>query len=175
MVFESFISTTTGTVVFEFYLPFLLIFSLFFGLMDRVKPFGEHQRRLHVLISLIASLYIILFSPFAAGISGFFATLFGETSLIIVTLLIGMMIVALLTGMGATKETWDKVWKRAFSGIVLLAFIIAAAIFVTSGGLDLLGAIGGTWLAISGEDMLIIGLIIITILAMWFMGRGPED
>ena len=176
MVFETFLSGSGGTAIFEFYLPFLLTFSLFFGLMDRVKPFGDNQKRLHMIISLIAAFYILIFSPFAGQISTFFATFFAETSLIIVTLLVGMMIVALLTGMGASKDTWDKVWKKAFSGIVMLAFIVAVALFISSGGLNLLGSTGfGGGIGLSTEDFLIIGLVLITIAAIWFMARSSED
>lgn len=176
MVFETLLSGTGGTVVFEFYLPFLLTFTLFYGLMERVKPFGEHQTRLHVIIALIASFYILLFSPVAVQISSFFANFFAETSLVIVTLLVGMMIVALLTGMGFKQEDWNKVWKRAFGGIVLLGFIVAAAIFISSGGLNLFGAAGNLGsLGISSEDLLIIGLVVITVAAIWFMGRSSED
>jgi len=174
MVLETLLAGTGGTVVFEFYLPFLLTFTLFYGLMEKVKPFGEHQRRLHIIFALIAAFYILLFSPFATQISSFFANFFAQTSLIIVTLLVGMMIVALLTGMGFKEEDWRKVWSRAFSGIVMLGFIVAAAIFVTSGGLNILGsgAFGG--LALSGEDMVIILLVVITVAALWYMGRSNE-
>jgi hypothetical protein len=176
MVFETLLSGTSGQVVFEFYLPFLLTFTLFYGLMERVKPFGESQRRLHIIISLIAAFYILIFSPFAGQISSFFANFFAETSLVIVTLLVGMMIVALLTGMGFKQDDWNKVWKRAFGGIVMLGFIVAAAIFVSSGGLTLLGngtTLGG--LTLSSDDLIIIGLVVITVAALWFMGRGSED
>jgi hypothetical protein len=176
MVFETLLQGTGGTVVFEFYLPFLLTFTLFFGLMERVKPFGDSQRRLNIIISLIAALYVLIFSPFAGQISSFFANFFAETSLIIVTLLVGMMIVALLTGMGFKEEDWRKVWKRAFSGIVMLGFIVAAAIFVTSGGLNFFGGTGAlSGLPFSSEDLLIIVLIIITVAALALMGRGSED
>src|SRR3989344_5238787 len=143
MVLESLLSGTGGTVVFEFYLPFLLTFTLFFGLMDRVNPFGPNQKKLHVIISLIAAFYILIFSPFAGQISTFFATFFAETSLVIVTLLVGMMVVAL---------------------------------FISSGGLNLLGAAGfGGGIGLSAEDLLIIGMVVITVAAIWFMGRSSED
>ncbi|MBS3055708.1 MAG: hypothetical protein J4452_04455 [Candidatus Aenigmarchaeota archaeon] len=176
MVLESLLSGTGGTVVFEFYLPFLLTFTLFFGLMDRVNPFGPNQKKLHVIISLIAAFYILIFSPFAGQISTFFATFFAETSLVIVTLLVGMMVVALLTGMGFSKEGWDKVWHRAFGGIVMLGFVVAVALFISSGGLNLLGAAGfGGGIGLSAEDLLIIGMVVITVAAIWFMGRSSED
>ena len=178
MVLEALLGGVGGTVVFEFYLPFLLTFTLFYGLMERVKPFGASQRRLHVIISLIAAFYILIFSPFAGQISSFFASFFAETSLVIVTLLVGMMVVALLTGMGFKEDDWNKVWKRAFSGIVLLGFILAVALFISSGGLNLFGGAGGFGgipFGLSSEDLLIIGLVVITVAALWFMGRSSSD
>ena len=173
--FEALLTLAKTYGFFEFYLPFLLIFSLFYGLLQKSKIFGPEGGRVNVIVSLVAALYILIFSPYSIEISTFFANFFGTTSMVIITLVVGMMIVGLLVGPMWTKEGWDKVWKHAAGGIVLVGFLIALAIFWGSGGFELFGqAIPGFGL-ITFEDVILIFLIIVTAVALWFMTKGGED
>lgn len=173
--FETLLTLARTYGFFEFYLPFLLVFSLFYGLLEKSKVFGDTGRRINVIVALVAALYILIFSPYSATISTFFANFFGATSMIIITLVVGMMIVGVMVGPMWSKEGWDKVWKHAAGGVVLIGFILALAIFWGTGGFDLFGQTIPGFGAMTTEDVILIFLIIVTAVALWFMTRGGED
>lgn len=157
---------------FEFYLPFLLVFSMFYGLLQKANIFGPGGNRINLIIALVASFYVLIFSPLSITISSFFSTFFAETSLVVVTLLVGMMIVGLLMGFQFTKGDWEALWKRAAGGIVLVGFLLGLAIFWSSGGFQILGTAAPGLGGLASEDVILIALIAVTAIALWWMTKG---
>lgn len=172
--FEQFFSIAENYGVFSFYLPFLLVLTIFYGLLQKVKIFGEGGSRLNLVISLVASLYVIIYSPAAGTIAGFFSKFFAESSLIMITLLVGAMIFAVLTGPLFDAEGWKEFSKKWVWLAVFLVVIGLAGIFLSSGGVELFGQIGMP-LSISIEQWVVIILILATVLVIWLMtSEGKE-
>lgn len=169
--FETLLTLAQTYGLFEFYLPFLLVFSLFYGLLEKTKIFGTEGKRVNVIIALVSSLYILIFSPVSITISTFFSTFFAETSLVIVTLLVGMMMVGLLAGDIFNPSGWKNIWSKSLGIIVFLGFLLGVGIFWTSGGFQLFGQIA-PGISVSAEDMMLIVLIAFTVVIMWYMSRG---
>jgi len=172
--FESLLTLAKTYGFFEFYLPFLLVFSLFYGLLDKSKVFGDTGKRINLVIAVVAAFYILVFSPVSITISQFFSTFFAETSLVIITLVVGMMIVSLLAGNIFTAQGWKELWSKSLGVIVFAGFLVGIAIFWSSGGFELFGQMmpGGGALAIGAEDLMLIVLIGITVAVMWYMSRS---
>jgi FtsH-binding integral membrane protein len=164
--------------VFTLYLPFLLVFALFYALLVKTKVFGKggNVNKINALVALIAALYVAVFSPFAASISIFFATLFAQASVGLVALLIFVMFVGLLLGPFVTSEEgWDKLGKRAIPLLVIAAFLFTLWLFFSS-------AATATWFeelapptfGLTGEDVALIVLVIITLVILyWLVSSGP--
>jgi hypothetical protein len=170
--FETALNMLKTYGIFEFYLPFLLVFTMFFGLLEKVQPFGKEQKRLNVIIAAIAGFYVMVFSPMAITITSFFSDFFAKTSITIVTLLVGMMIVGLLAG-----PFWEKKDKenKIAGVIILIGVIVGAALFLNAGGLALFTQIAGDMgFGIDGETMVILIMVGLTVVAIWYMTREPK-
>lgn len=169
MAFEAFFQLAKTYGIFEFYLPFLLVLTLFYGVLQKIQLFGKEGKRFNMIIALVGALYVMVYSPVAITITQFFSTLFTETAVAIMTLVVGVMIVGVLGGpdVAKLKEKW--MGPALFVGILLGIFI-----FVSSGGLQLFMTVMGPEVPISPEDLIMIILIIITIAAIWYMTKEEK-
>jgi hypothetical protein len=172
--FETFFTLAKTYGIFEFYLPFLLVLTLFYGLLEKTKIFGEKMSRLNMIISLVAALYVMIYSPVAITITSFFSTFFTQTSIVIVTLLVGVMILGLLGGPILGGKGWEQLGKKWMGAAVFLAVLLGIGIFSASGGFQLFVETVPV-LGLSAEDIVLIVLLVITILAIWYITRGESE
>ena len=193
-LFEEFVSLATQFGIFEFYLPFLILFSLFYGLLSKMKLFGnpfaaDKEARLakaiNLIFSLAAALFLMVYTPLGFTLTQFFATMFGHTMVIITTIICAGMVIYLLSRMAGVDifERKDK-WSLA---AIILGSLIAIGLFVGSAGFgmfpDLLPTVGIPAvpsivlpaLNITAQDVMLIALILITILAIWFVAHGEKE
>jgi len=163
--------------IYEYYLPFVILFSLIFGLLTKSKIFGEDKKskNLNVIISLAAAFYIMAYSPLGVTLTQFFANLFTELAVMLVTILAFMMIVALLIPItGKEKMEFPKAAKY----IGLFGVLIAAGIYLSSGGMAIfpgLQEIALPVLGIDPQDLAIIVLIVLTAIVIWWMSKGEGE
>ena len=165
--------------IFHFYLPFVLVFAIFYGLLTKSKVFGEDKisKRLNAIIALVAALYVVGFTPVGVQLISFadyIATLFTDAAVVIVTLLVFLMIVFMLI---PTKNLGKlEGWWRA---LILIAAVIALALFFNAGGGAIFGFVGNLGgniggINLSGQDIAIIVLILVTVLVIYWLTRGDE-
>jgi len=173
--FDTFLNLAVQNGIFAFYLPFLLVLTLFYGLLDKTKILGKEGKRLNMIIALIAALYVMLFNQgLSLSITTFFATFFAGASIVLVTILVGIMVIGLLLSGPITDETWEKVWKRAVGGIVMLGFIIAIFLFSSAGGFNLFTTVAPGLTTLDADTVMLIIIVAVTVFALWFMTRGEE-
>jgi hypothetical protein len=160
--------------IFTHYLPFLLVFVLFYAILIKTKIFGE-DRRIAFLIALIASLYVM---TMGSTVGAFMTSFFGGGSIIIIVILLILMIAGLVVG----DRAWDSFSEgRPLTGLIFLAIIIGGVLFYLSGGLDILG------LTMPGVDtptelpfdidqdtLILIGIMIFFVIVIWWMIGGPR-
>jgi hypothetical protein len=171
----------TAGGLFAIYLPFLLIFAIFYALLAKTQVFGKEGKanKINAIVALIIAAYVAIFSPFAGTISVFFAAFFAQASVGLVVLLVFIMVVGLLLGpFVSTQEGWEKLGKKFIPIIVVVAFLFAIGLFLSSAGFSGIieqffggatGGIGG--FGLSGEDIALIVLIVITIaILFWLVG-----
>jgi len=160
--------------IFHFYLPFVLVFAIFYGLLTKSGIFGKDSmaKRLNAIIALVAALYVVGFTPVGVQLISFadyLATLFTDAAVIIVTLLVFIMILYMLV---PGKQLGDLTgWLRVLG---LVAVLIVLAIFFNAGGGQIFGFIGniGGGLGISGisgQDIALIVLILITVGVIYWL------
>jgi len=181
-VLESLLINLQNQGIFELYLPFLLTFAIFFALLEKSKVFGKDASKINALIAFIAGFYIMIYSPLGVSIGNFFSMFFAETSVLLVTLLVFLMVIALLMGPFLSEpEGWERLGKKVVPLVVVLGLLLAFGIFGSSGGFDLFrtGGLGGGSFGInlSSDDIVLIILLVGTILVIiWLVGGsgGPK-
>lgn len=160
--------------IFEYYLPFVILFSLFYGLINKSKIFGTGglENRLGLILSLGAALYVMAYTPVGFTMTQFFATFFTQTTVVLVTLLAFMMILALLVPLGP-REGLRNIIEKHLGSVVLLGMAIAFGLFLSSGGLSIFPGIPFI-VGLSAQDLVILSLIVLTVLVIWWMTK-PEE
>lgn len=177
---EGVISTLKEIGVFQFYLPFILVFAILFGLLVKTKLFGE-QRGIAVVIALAAAAFIMVYTPVGITFSQFLAQFVGGAVAVILTLVVLIVLVNMLSTKeaGILPDMWNDIFKGSMLWL-LLAFIllIVFGVFVSSGGTsifpglkinptELFSSIGG----LSPVTLTIIILIVGTALIVFLFGR----
>jgi hypothetical protein len=188
------ISIATQYGVFEFYLPFLIMFALFYGLLIKMKLFGDPYdeknkkgarlaRAISLIIALSASMFLMAYTPVGVSLASFLSGMFGQTSLILVTLVCAGLIIYVLGVMAGfdifklEKKEGAKV-PGMIKFIVIVVGLVVVAMFVSNSGLLFGEGVGATGITIPGleitaQDLMIIGLVILTVIAIWFVVREP--
>lgn len=174
---EDIINTFKTIGVFQFYLPFLLVFAILHGLLSRTQIL---KGGLSAIISLVAAAFIMIYTPVGITFAQFLANFFAGSVVVILTIVVVIIFVSMLVSSkiipdpSSVFKTGGTIWL--FIGIFV---VIAAAIFFASGGLGVFpggegfgNTLGGmsttTWAII----ILIVGTGLIAILAS--MGKsGP--
>lgn len=169
--------------VFEFYLPFLLVFTILFGLLQKIKLFGEQGKAINIIVSLAVAGFILVYTPVGITFSQFLTNFFGNVVVVILTLIVIVLFAAIVsTGFGFEFKELFK-GKGVILGALLLLALIVFGVFVASGGssifpgikigdktFDFFGGINtGTWALI----ILIVGTgIIVALFALTKEGKA---
>lgn len=104
----------------DYILPFLLVFTLTFAVLDKTKLLGEGKRQINAIISLVIGLILIAF-PYAQGI---IVKLIPFLAVALVILFIFMLMYGFAMGK-KEGDVLDKGVKIALGIIVGLAVIVA--------------------------------------------------
>jgi hypothetical protein len=148
--------------VFDYLLPFILIFSLVFGILRTSKVLGD-QKGIHVVIAVVVGLLVLR----GGNVQRFFPTIFpnlaiGLTVLLIVMLLVGLFIV----------DEGQNFRKYIYWGFMAIGVIIA--IIVVSNAFEEYGY--GSYSFYSGNAGWIIGAVLLVglIIAVAAGGGGGK-
>lgn len=186
-IFDPLISAAQQAGVFAFYLPFLITFALLYGLLSRSKIFGEPGRMPNALNAIIAfsiALFVIGFTPAGVSLSKFFGTFFNQTTIVLVTFIVGIIVLTLLgESLGPLSYAIDDKGNKIPTGkragfvigknIALVLGLVVLGVFINSGGLQALGLTGSTAVipGISMQDIMILAFIVITILLIYWVSK----
>lgn len=135
--------------VFDYLLPFLLIFALVYGILDKIKVTGEN-RGVHAVIAVVVGLLALRMQI----LQDFFRTVFPRLGVGLAVLLVIVILAGLF--MGENKKQWY--WGFGAVGVVIAIIIITQSFSDING----LGG-GGTWDNYAG---LIIGAVLVLALVI---------
>lgn len=132
--------------VFEFLLPFMLIFAIVFGILSQAKFLGEN-RAVNATIALAIGLFAILFPQTRL----FFANISANMAIGVVVLLAALIMLGLFVD-------WekDKGWRNgmaAFGGVIALVVILVS--------LSSNGFLGGFWWWDMYWPHIVVGLVVV--------------
>lgn len=169
--------------VFQFYLPFIILFAIIYGLLTKSKVFGEKARGLNAIIALAFAFFIMEYA-LAAPLETFFAQFAGTTMAILIGI-IGFLMVTYMLLAVVGGEMPDA--KKYAKYVVLIGIILAIGAYLASGGAAIFPGIsigsptGGITGGIPGisaltmSDIAIIALIVLTLALVIWLIRGEKD
>jgi len=106
--------------VYEYLLPFLLVFGIVFAILEKTNVFGEDKTNINALISVIIGLVLIVQQGIVETINLFLP----RVSLILIVIL--MFIIVMATLAGKKFEGFKGAWLGLFMLVGLVAVIYAA-------------------------------------------------
>jgi hypothetical protein len=137
--------------VFEYVLPFLLVFAVIFGILHKSQIIGDYRG-----INMVIAFAIALISITSYQFRSFFINLFPLAGVGVSILLVGMIMVGLFV------NSDDKWWKIVFYSIgMLIAVIIVISALSSYESFGL-----GAWWWREYLDSIIVGVIIIGLILL---------
>lgn len=130
--------------VFDFILPFLLVFVIVFGILESTRFFSDHKG-VHIIIALVIGLMSLRYQYF---LSTFLSELFPRIG-IGIAIILGLL---LLIGIFIGKK--DDYWRYILMGVGAVIFIVI--LWQTADRL------GWAWLGTVGDDS--VGFIILAVI-----------
>jgi hypothetical protein len=126
--------------IFQFFLPFIILFAILYGLLTKMKIFGDPKEdkgvnRINTIIAFACSAFIMI-TP-ASGLAiismtDFLANIFAGTLIYAVTI-IAFMVVLFMVATPLNKGQAPDFGKTAMIGGVV-AVVLTAVLFFSSGG-----------------------------------------
>lgn len=104
--------------VFDIFLPFLLIFAIIFGILERTEVFGKERRDINAVVALCIA-FIAIAAAWVANAIRVFSEFTGVASIVIVCFL---MLNTLIAGEQAQLPKWLK--YGAMVGVVVLILYV---------------------------------------------------
>lgn len=141
--------------VFEFLLPFLLVFAIVYGVLQSTKIFGG-DKGVHSIISVVIGVLAVRYVEFTYFYQELFPRLgIGLTILLAILILTGLFI----TDKSKTVVTW--IWLGIGAIIAIAVIYNSAAVF---GWVDGFGGTGSEWIAWIISAILLIGVIVVVVM-----------
>ncbi|MFH1501165.1 MAG: hypothetical protein ABIE22_04445 [archaeon] len=122
--------TFLSNVIFtEVVLPFLLVFTIVFAVLQKTKLFGENQKRINALVALAVGIILVAFSyP-----TGIIVKLMPFLAVVLVILFVFMLLFGFVSG-GDQGFTMPKGLKITFGILIGIALVIAVLVFTECSG-----------------------------------------
>jgi small-conductance mechanosensitive channel len=150
---------------YDFLLPWLFTFAIVYGLLMKVKLFGEEvNKKVSVALAFVIAFFVTAFA--GPGLAAFFSGLFGGASIFLAGILVIVLFLAMI-GWTPDMGKGGRSWKIA----ALILIIIGVAIFLVSSGI----VINGGFVL---NDITVTGIIVIVIIvaAMYFIAyEGKKE
>ncbi|MFH0752813.1 MAG: hypothetical protein V1914_04440 [archaeon] len=147
-----------GTGFYEVALPFLLIFTIIFAVLQKVKIFGPESRKYNVIISVAMALLVVRMTTIVASINMFLP----KVSWIVLVFIMALMLLGIF---GAKSE--------GFTG---LPFFIAIILSIVG----IIWAMSPTvklpeWLQLTSGDKATLIIFGVAIVAIYFIIKEPKS
>lgn len=173
--------------IFDFFLPFILMFVIFYGLLIKTKIFGSGEdkqptrfsKTISLVISLVAASYIMIFNPAGIGVtvSTFFANLFGQTLVVVMSLLAFLIVLYLMMNVLQPGATWN--WMKWGWAVLIIALVLGVGVFISSGGAAIFPGISIPFSISFGNidpgTVAVIVVVILTGIVIYFLAKGEGE
>jgi len=147
--------------VYEYFLPFLLIFAVIFAILEKINLFGksnEPRTNINVVVAIIFGLIVMVQTDITLLINAYLS----KMALFIIIIMVLLLAIGVFGGGGS-------VTKSASGLLVILSIVAVIWALSPSIGLNL-----PRWLDLSPDGVKIIILLGAAALAMVFVARSPN-
>lgn len=141
---------------FDVILPFLLVFTLVFALMEKVKLFGEKRKNVHVIVALVAGFLVVSQPDLVYLIQGFIP----RVSMTILIILMGLLVMGMFGLKGEKFEGWGLGVAVIIAVVAILWSLSAATSAYYWPLYDILTPQDIAWLIAIGVFILVMWLIV---------------
>jgi hypothetical protein len=144
----------------DFLLPFVLVFTLIFAILEKTQVLGENKKQINAIIGFVVGLMLIAF-PFARDIV---VKLMPFLAVSAVILLVFLLLYAFIAG--KEKDVLSDAWKKAW--ITILAVALIGVLLYITGYWDLVWnfSFGGRGASQIWMNVLMIAAVIGVIIAV---------
>lgn len=161
--FAAWLQTARGLGIYRYILPFLITFLVVYGILEKVRPFGRKQRRVHTLFAIIVALFLIAFVP-GSVLGGFFSNFIGAVAVAMVGLTLVMAVYGIVFG----DPTADSGLAK---GVGAIGAVVVLVLFIAWGGLGIIYPGIGEGVSLGS----VLGpLIVLGLLGLIFWALGGE-
>lgn len=157
--------------LFTYVLPWLVMFAIFFGLLETINVFKK--KNVNLLLALVMSVFAVS-SNVGTPVAAFMIKLFQSTGIVLSGLFVLLLLLGTL-GLGMRKEGEEGLFGGAFEShkatIFVFGLLVALIIFINSGGMMFLGNERA-----SGDVITLVVWVIIILLALsWLLGGRKQE
>lgn len=141
--FDQVVKNLESTGIFEFFLPFILIFAVVYGMLQKTKIFGDPKddkgvSKINGIVAFAFAAFIMIFPTTSNAVfelTDFLANVVGGALIYIFGIIVAMLIFFMIATPLSGGET-PKIGKAATIGGVM-AFVLVIALFFSSGGTEI--------------------------------------
>ncbi len=126
--------------VYDVFLPFLLVFSMVFAILEKTKILGSDKTNINAVVAVVVGLLLVV----QKGIVEIINLFLPRVSLIMVVILMGLLLIAMVAG----KEFTGVTGTTFGVAVVLIIISIIIALTAQPGG-------GPIWLSQADKETLI--------------------
>ncbi|MEK6820694.1 MAG: hypothetical protein AABX71_03205 [Nanoarchaeota archaeon] len=142
-------------------LPFLLVFTLIFAILDKTKILGDEKRQVNAIVAFVIGLILIAF-PYPRHI------IVGLMPLLAVLAVIILVFMLLYSFAAGEKEfKMPKGLKITFGVLIGMALIVAVLVLTGYWNIVVDAALGGEGADIAAEAFFIIVVAAAVVLVLW--------
>ncbi|MBI4176859.1 MAG: hypothetical protein HY516_00670 [Candidatus Aenigmarchaeota archaeon] len=151
---------------YDFVLPWLLAFSVVFGILQTVNIFkkgteNKPNTSVDAVIGLVVAFYLTIFTPYSGFLSSFFSKLFGSS----IVVLSGVLVLLMFVGIFGLKS--DQLVTGGVKNLVIIVAVILAALLFANANSGMF-SFGGTSFDVS-ETLTMLVFFGIIIAVIWFV------
>lgn len=115
-------------------LPFLLVFTLVFAIMEKIQVFGKDKKNVHIIVALVMGLAVVIphvagVYPNQADVVNIINTALPNISVGIIALVMLILLLGLWGG-----STFDLSQSKVTGWIIFLAFLFVGFVFIRAAG-----------------------------------------
>lgn len=167
--FSDLIKTLEDMGFYQVMLPFMLVFTIIFAILQKIKLFGADTKNINVVIAVIMAFFVVRVTSIVGIINQFLP----KVSMIVLVLLMFLLILGIF-GSGEAQG-WTG-WPF-FVGMIGAVLGIVWALVSSFPGMG--GSGGGSllpsWLVLSSQDKAILLAVGIFVLLLWVFKEPKTD
>lgn len=162
--FRSIISDLESAGLYDILLPFFLVFTVIFGILEKISIFGKDSHKLNIIIAMVIGFLMVRNDTLVRLMNSFLP----NVSMFVIAI-VGFLIILGIFGVKA--DTWGG--GLLFIGVIvgLIGVLWALSSAAEEEGIDWLPE----WMDLTSSDVGILAVVGTILIAIWFIASKKND